>query len=237
MKKLILILTVIFFLTPIFAQEAEAPELPADQPASSEQTETKAAKNFDFIMQFEPAVYINTESTLVSAPSPVVYPISIGFLWPNYSSFSMQPSLSFFFMYHLMYNERALPAEIENRTATTLSFMLNIPAVYTIYLKNSRFQFNVGAGVFARIGLLSSGVKPNDSGWTGSADSDVNAINSWFWGDLRWFYLTAGTSWLYNLTPKIKAGPTINAYIPVGGLIKDHDVQGMIISLGIKLSL
>ena len=126
MKKFLLIFTLIFLLCPLFAQTDEAPEIPPEQPASSEQIETKTAKNFDFIMQFEPAVYINTESTLVCAPSPVVYPISIGILWPNYSKFSIQPSLSFFFMYHLMYNGRVLPAEIENRTSTTLSFMLNI---------------------------------------------------------------------------------------------------------------
>ena len=38
----------------------------------------------------------------------------------------------------------ALPAEIENRTTTTLSFMLNIPAVFSFFLtkllKNIKFE-------------------------------------------------------------------------------------------------
>ena len=231
MKKFLLVLLTLLFLAPAFSQTEES-----EEPEKSDKPE-KTEKTVDFVLQFEPAVYLNTESTLVSAPSPVVYPISIGFLWPNNGIFSVQPTLSFFFMYHLMYNGRALPAEIENRTATTLSFMLNIPAVYSMYFEKSRFQFSVGAGVFLRFGLLSMGVSPNSSGWTGSASRDVDSINSWFWSDMRWFYLSAGVNWLYNLTPRIKAGPTINAYIPVGGLIKDHDLQGMIISLGIKLSL
>ncbi len=192
-------------------------------------------KPFDFMMQFEPAFYLNTESYLVSAPSPIVYPVTIGLLWPNNSPIAIAPTISFFMMNHLLYEEKALPAEIENRTTTTLSFMLNIPAVYSILLENSRFQINAGLGIFMRFGLLSSGVKENDSGWRGSAAEDVAAINSWFWNDLRWLYTNFGVSWLYNLTPQLRAGPTINAYIPVGGLISDASPQAMIISAGIKI--
>lgn len=220
MKRFFLIFAVIFFLTPLFAQTEE---------------ETKVDKAFDVVLQFEPAVYINTQSTLVSAPSPIVYPISIGFLWPNTRTIAIQPSLSFFLMYNLMYNNKALPAEIENRTTTTLCFMLNIPAVYSVYLDNSRFQFSGGAGILVRFGFLSSGVGPSDSGWNGTAGADVSAINQWFWNGMRWFYLTIGASWLYNLTPQLKAGPTINCYIPAGGIISDQDLQGMIISVGIKI--
>ena len=86
-----------------------------------------------------------------------------------------------------------------------------------------------------RFGLLSPGVKEEDSGWSGSAGSDVEKINEYFWNDMRWFYVSAGGSWLYNLTPQLRAGPTINAYIPVGGLISDASPQAMIISAGIKI--
>lgn len=228
MKKILLILAAVFLFSQVFAQEEDSSTI-----ETSIVEEKK--RPFDFVLQFEPGVYINTESTLVSAPSPIVYPITLGILWPNESRFSIQPTLSFFLMYHLMYNNRALPAEIENRTTTTLSFMLNIPVMYSIYLNKSRFQFNAGLAMLIRFGFLSLGVKDSDSGWTGSAAGDVSAINAWFWNDMRWFYLTLGSSWLYNLTPQLKAGPVINCYIPVGGLIKDHDVQGMMISVGIKI--
>ena len=148
---------------------------------------------------------------------------------------AVQPTISFFMMNHLLYEDKALPAEIENRTTTTLSFMLNIPAVLSYYLENSCFQLTGGLGVFMRFGLLSPGVKDTDSGWTGSAGEDVGKINEYFWGNMRWFYLTTGGSWLYNLTPQLRAGPTINVYLPVGGLISDKTVQGMIISAGIKI--
>ena len=228
MKKLLFTLAAVFFLTSLYAQE-DTEFYEETEPAQ------QAPFPIDFVMQFEPALYLNTESTLVSAPSPIVYPISIGFLWPDRSTFAIQPTLSFFMMQHLLYEDKALPAEIENRTTTTLSFMLNIPVVFSLFLDNSQFQFTAGPGILMRFGLLSPGVKEEDSGWSGSAGSDVEKINEYFWNDMRWFYANLGASWLYDLTPQLRAGPVINISIPVGGLIVDHDLQGMLISLGIKI--
>lgn len=228
MKKLLFTLAAVFFLTSLYAQE---------DTEFYEENKTAQQSPFpiDFVMQFEPALYLNTESTLVSAPSPIVYPISIGFLWPDRSTFAIQPTLSFFMMQHLLYEDKALPAEIENRTTTTLSFMLNIPVVFSLFLDNSQFQFSGGLGVLMRFGLLSPGVKEADSGWSGTAGGDVEKINEYFWNDMRWLYATAGVSWLYNLTPQLRAGPTINVYLPVGGLISDQSAQAMLISAGIKI--
>ena len=230
-KKFFLIFLSIFLISGLWAQEtSENEELTEfSQPADT------TPRTADFVMQFEPGFYLNTESSLISAPSPIVYPISVGFLWPDHAMIAVQPTISFFMMNHLLYEDKALPAEIENRTTTTLSFMLNIPAVLSYYLENSCFQLTGGLGVFMRFGLLSPGVKDTDSGWTGSAGEDVGKINEYFWGNMRWFYLTTGGSWLYNLTPQLRAGPTINVYLPVGGLISDKTVQGMIISAGIKI--
>ena len=240
MKKLLfLIFTTLFLLTGLFAQENDNPESASE--ITEEVTDNAAADSSskvfpaDFVLQFEPGVYINTESTLVSAPSPIVYPISIGFLIPDKSWIAVQPTISFFMMNHLLYQDKALPAEIENRTTTTLGFMLNIPAVFSLYLENSCFQLSAGLGVFMRFGLLAAGVKDTDSGWTGTAGKDAELINNYFWENMRWLYLTAGGSWLYNLTPQLRAGPVINISIPVGGLISDQNIQGMLISLGIKI--
>lgn len=248
MKKIFfLIFTSLLFLTSLTADEAENPATSADNSQeliseaniidSPAETAETAEKSFpaDFVLQFEPGIYINSESSLVSAPSPIIYPISIGFLLPEKSWIAVQPTISFFMMNHLFYQDMALPAEIENRTTTTLGFMLNIPAVFSFYLENSSFQLNCGLGAFMRFGLLAAGVKDTDSGWTGSAGTDAEKINNYFWEKMRWLYLTAGGSWLYNLTPQLRAGPTINVYLPVGGLISDQSAQAMIISAGIKI--
>ena len=230
LKKFLLLFAAIFLLNSLFAQEDTEDIIPEEAPKTFFEQYP-----LDVVLQFEPGFHINTASKLESAPSPIIYPISAGVLWPSDSVIAVQPVISFFMMNHLYYDDKALPAEIENRTTTTLSFMLNIPAVYSIYLEQSRFQITAGLGVFMRFGLLSPGVKDSDSGWTGTAGGDVKKINEWFWKNARWLYLTAGGSWLYNLTPQLKAGPTINVYIPVGGLLKDHSVQAMIISAGIKI--
>ena len=227
MKRLFSILAAVIFISSVYAQETDLQELSRNEKSSGIPV--------DFVLQFEPSLYLNTESTLVSAPSPIIYPVSIGFLWPDYSTIAIEPTLSFFMMNHLLYENKAIPAEIENRTTTTLSFMLNIPVVFSFFLHSSRFQLDVGPAILMRFGLLSPGVKESDSGWIGTAAEDVAAINSWFWNDLRWFYLTAGGSWLYNLDSKLMAGPVINISIPLGGLIVDKDAQGMLISLGIKI--
>ena len=194
----------------------------------------------DLVLQFSPALYLNpnkynSENTIVSAPSPVVYPVTVGVLWPNYTFIAIQPTLSFFMMNHLFYDGLALPAEIENRTTTTLSFMLNIPAVLTLYLPKSRFQLEAGFGIFMRFGLRSSGVSEDDYGYSGSAGEDVKLINQWFWNNLHWFYFTTSGSWLYNATEKLKLGPSVDIWLPLGSLFTEKNTQGMIISLGLKI--
>ena len=149
MKKFLFIFMTLFFVSEVFPQNT-------DEPVAETETITR---NIGFIMQFEPGLYLNTESRLISAPSPIVYPVSAGIIWPENAKIAIQPMLSFFMMNHLFYDGKALPAEIENRTTTTLAFMLNIPAVYSIFLENSRFQITGGLGIFMRFGLLSPGVK------------------------------------------------------------------------------
>lgn len=232
--------------------DAETPETEAIEQTSENDSNIKgeefhkattfldAIQSLDLVLQLEPGVYLNPHKTnsdgqLVSAPSPIVYPISIGILWPNYTFIAMQPTLSFFMMNHLWYDGMALPAEIENRTTTTLSFMLNIPVVFSLYLPNNRLQLGGGVGVFMRFGLRSPGVNDSDSGYTGTAGGDVSEINAWFWNDLHWLYLTTSFSWLINANEKLKIGPTFNAYIPVGTIFKDKSTEGLLISVGFKI--
>ncbi|MBR6583357.1 MAG: hypothetical protein IKK80_07110 [Treponema sp.] len=191
----------------------------------------------DFVLQFQTAIYLNTESTLVSAPSPILFPVTIGALWPNYTFLAIQPSLSFFMMNSLWHNNKALPAEIENRTATSYCLFFNIPAVFSIYLKNSRVQLSAGAGILLPITTISSGVKPSDSGTTGSAASDVSAIQKYYLSKGRFFYFTTEASWLFDITSKLKVGPVINLQIPVGSFINGEGFARFMGQAGIKISL
>lgn len=195
-------------------------------------------QNMDFLIEFSPSVYINPESSQVSAPSPVIYPVGIGFMWPEKAAFSIQPTLSFFMMYHLWYDGMALPAEIENRTSQTLCLLLDVPAVYSLFQnEKSRFQFSAGLAFLMRFGFLANGVKDSDSGYTGSASGDMDKINSWFWQNARFLYVSLGAGWLYSVSEHLKVGPEIKLYLPAGSLISGEGVQAMIVSAGLKLCL
>ena len=144
----------------------------------------------------------------------------------------------FFMMDHLWYDGMALPAEIENRTSQTVSFLLNIPAVFNLKQnEKSRFQISTGLALLMRFGLLAGGVKESDSGYSGSAGSDMDKINSWFWQNARFLYFSLGASWLYTFTDHLKAGPTMNLYLPAGSFISGEGAQALIFSLGLKLCI
>ncbi len=225
-KKLAASFTLLFFLViapcRLFAQQEGVPE--------------GFIYTLDFVMQFEASYYLNPEyAQLNSGPSPINFQTSIGVLWPNYTHVAVQPTLSFFYMNHLWYENCALPAEIENRTSTTLSFLLQVPAVFSVFLDNSRFQFSVGPAVMMRFALLANGVSATDTGYTGSAASDITEINRWFWANGRWFYLSAGAIWLYHITPQLRIGPLVNVHFPAGAILSDKNAQGLVISAGIKI--
>lgn len=233
MKRVIFFVTVLIFATiGLAAQESQ-------EIAEAVETETSPAQThtIDFVLQFTPAFYLNPGNEKVSGPSPVITPITMGLLIPNKGFLAFQPTLSFFSMNHLWYDGNALPAEIENRTSTTLSFLLTLPAVLTFDFKQTRIQLMPGIGIMARFAILANNVKSEDSGYTGSAGSDLEEINKWFWSDGRFFYLTSEVSWLFNVSDKIKAGPVAGWYFPVVAFTKGKGFQGTIFSIGMKLSL
>lgn len=191
----------------------------------------------DFILDFAPTLYLNTASTLISAPSPIFFPFTMGFIWPKDTLISIMPKVSFFSMYYLWYFNSAYPAEIENRTVTSLSFMLNIPITFSVYLRRSYFQFSLGVGFLLRFGFLSYAVTALDSGYFGSAEVDAGFIKDWFWQNGRFVYISTEFTWLFRFTNLIKAGPTINVYFPVGAVLNDGNLNGLIASVGMKFVL
>lgn len=207
--------------------------------AISQETNTlnKIKEKIDFSIQLGPALYINTQSVLVSAPSPVLFPVSLGVIWPAKRMISVQPSLSFFVMNYLWYDGKALPAEIENRTATAYTLFLNIPATMSIFAKSCKIQFSAGAGMMFRIINLSIDVYPTDCGNSGSAQSDVNLITEYLWGGARFLYITTEISCLFNITRNLRTGPVIGAYIPLGSIINNEGFASFIAYAGLKITL
>ena len=194
----------------------------------------------DFFLAFEPLFILNTEAGTESAPSPVVYPLSIGVSWPDTYFVSFQPRLSFFYNYYLWDNDRgmALPAEVENRTATALSFLFTFPAVFSFHLTDrSTIEAEAGISLLVRFGILSNGVSGSDSGTSGTAADDTALINKWFWENGRMIYFSAGAAWLYRFTDTIKAGPEVRFHLTPASPAEGRGLDAMMFSAGIKLVL
>ncbi len=233
--KKLFILTILFlsFSFSLFSQEADvAPE--------NQTAETKTDKSFferlDFFFGLTPSLYINTEKTTISAPSPLFYPIYLGIQWPNDTWLSFSPSIRFYTNYYLVSGNKVLPAEIENRTAIAYSFFLNLPVGFNI-LNNNLFQVRAfsGLGILIRFATLASKVSPDDYGSTGTAKDDLKVINSWFYKNAHFLYLTGGIDCLFKLTKNVNIGPELYINIPLGSLFTQFSLQEFMISLGAKI--
>lgn len=197
---------------------------------------TSIKDSYDINVSFSPSLIINTDSNNKSAPSPIVYPISVSFRIPNHSLISFEPGLSFFYNYYLLDGTTPRPAEIENRTGTALSFLIDLPANFSFTIKeNHTLEFEIGPSFLLRFITLANGVNASDFGESGSASNDVKLMNEYFWSNANFLYAKTSFSYLYKFSTQIKVGPEFKLYIPLGSLFNEEGFSNGIISLGIKI--
>jgi len=240
MKKRFLFTFLLFviFTSGVFSQENDTSRTKLlGEPFHFAKSFDELKNQINFSLQMGPSIYINTQSTLVSAPSPILFPVSLGVIWPSKSFLSVQPTVSFFVMHYLWYEGKALPAEIENRTATAHTLFLNIPATLSFFTSTCKIQLSAGAGFMLRIINLSLDVKPVDTGYSGSAQSDVNLISDYLWSGARFLYLTTEISCLFNITRFLKTGPVFGLYLPLGSFFNKEGFAGFMGYTGIKITL
>ncbi len=223
LRKLIFsVFALIFFFGKVSAQDSESV---AEQ------------KNHSIFLTFGPLLMLNTDNTSNGAPSPILYSFGGGADFYFYDDFFAEPRLSFFTNYYLFDGENAQPAEIENRTASALSFMLDLTAGRRFEFGKHTLLASGGAGILARFAFLAGDVDSSDSGTTNgsTAGDDVSSINSWFWSNLNFFYPQLNLCYLYKITDALKIGCDFRAYIPLSSILSQNGLDGMIFSLAAKL--
>lgn len=240
--KKVFILLFVFISINLYGQQQENE---TQTQTESEQSETKQNENpfeqsfwevTDYYISFNPLLYINTTAGDQGAVSPILYPVSFGFIWPNDYFFSLQPSINFFTNYFCVDRGKVVPAEIENRTGHALNFLINIPAVFRIsFWEKSNISLSAGLALLIRFAIFAPDVTETDYGDTGTAKDDLSYINKYFWGGFRFFYLSLGANWMFSVTKDIKLGPEFYIYLPVGSIFADHSLNGMMLSLGLKV--
>lgn len=238
MKKIctFILISILFSSLTITSQENSAILVQKAEKIESAKKETEPdSGRKGFFLCFEPFVLVNTMDSKKSAPSPIIFPITGGIQIPMKKKLIFEPRLSLFLNYYLWDGEKAAPSEIENRTGTVLSLLLDLPfGTSLMSKKNFSLSWNAGPAILARFAFLSNGVKDSDKGESGTAQDDVNEINKWFWSNANFLYLTANINYLYHFNPKFAAGPEIRAYLPIGSLISSNGLNGAIICIGLK---
>ena len=193
----------------------------------------------DFVFGLTPTVYINShtkdsDGKFISAPSPLVFPVYIGLSVPNYTAISFQPSLRFFMSYNLVYDGMVLPAEVENRTGLTFNFLTNLPIVFKLNYRN-KYSWSILAGIAGlfRFAAVPFNVQADDTGFTGTVQSDVDYMNEWFYQNMRFLYLSAAADWM-SYYGKTKYGPELSVFFPIS-IFTDKSADGLMIGVGIKV--
>lgn len=191
-----------------------------------------------FFLTLGPMVLVNTDSTSESAPSPVMYAGGAGFDFFPESSFDFQTKISFFTNYYLWNGEEAKPAEVENRTATAISFLLDLCGGKKWISGKNSFSLDGGLGFLFRYGILSNGVEESDKNpKTGtSAKDDIKDINSDFLTFMNMIYPEVAFSYSRSIFDGWKAGVESRIYFPLGSVSSGDGFDNMLFSLSFKLN-
>ncbi|HOC29191.1 MAG TPA: hypothetical protein PKH40_05905 [Treponemataceae bacterium] len=161
-----------------------------------------------------------TPGGLASAPSPLPAFAGAEYRYLATSRFIIAPSVSLWTAQYAFARDRALPTEIENRTAFVSTIYLDIPFLVFFEHEKVSWTLGIGPGIVARYALLEPGI-PADAinvGETLSAGEQVAACNDYFWNSLRWLYPSIQTGVRYRLQTGWGAGLTVRAGIPLFNL-------------------
>ena len=200
--------------------ESESPENPTE------------FKDSAFFLTAGPMLMLNTDSETDSAPSPVMYSMGFGYSFRKDKKIAGEARLSFFTNYYLWDGDDAQIAEVENRTATALSFLLDATAGRVWRKGANEISVSGGLGVLARIALLSSGVSEDEAG------DDVSSINSWFYSNANFLFPEFAVSYLRSFQDFLgstKIGGEFRTYICIGSIIAGDILDSMIFSLSAKI--
>lgn len=240
-KKIIslaLLLVLTAMTAPLFAQalsEEEIAEINA-KIIAREKAERESYLRQNFFLDANGAAY-TCNSDYGDVNPQIKFLPGVGFNIPIGNTFALQPRISGWHQYFLWDDTKnsAYPAAPENRTASVLTFVADIPFLVT--LKGEKFSFNLGGGLgfLLRTSSLAHNVDENDSGSSGSAKDDLNKITKWLWNPLHFVYPEAVAEADFTLESGRIMGLVLRAYIPM--TIVTDGFYNAIFSVGLRFTL
>lgn len=182
---------------------------------------------------------LNTHSGTHSAPSPILFSPGFGADIHLHENLFLQPRINLFYTYYLWNRNMALPAEVENRTATVPALLLDVPVVCSIAERGTMTaQAGGGLALLARFGILSNGVSAGDKNRdypNRTAKQDVSDINAFFYQDFRWLYPELTGNIMFTLSNGWKVGASGTLYIPLGSIMSGDGLNSTMLNLCARL--
>lgn len=238
-------IAIIFFAVPLAAQEIE--EIAEHEQETRQFFPTQFSVPHsagEFFSQWkpsfalEPTFILSDASPETSVPFAIAVPLTVGLFWQNDFFITTEPNLSFFMNYYLWdeKSQMAYIAEPEVRTALGLSFLFDLPLIFSLNItRNSNLKLFASMEILMRVGILSGGVKEEDFGTSGSAGGDLQKINDWLAQNIM--YMGFGGSWMFEIGAgknKMQLGPEVRVHMP---LTQFGSTNGLMFSGGLKIIL
>jgi len=188
-----------------------------------------AGKIYNYSIR-ESILFIGGSDSLAAGPSPIVNMLGISLSLPLNQFLYFMPALDVYGTNYGYIDARAVPVEVENRTAFVSSLALDAP-LYFVMSPFDKLKFGLGFGILfnPQIALLAFNISESES-------VNVGAINSYFYGTLRFIYPDVGTFVSYSIADTISISAHTRFVYPWQNLLNNISfTEGMTISAGISI--
>ena len=204
-KKIWILITILIAINAsVFAQEAD------DMPE-------KESITFPYGFYFGPKFVMNqVDDEGLYTPFEVSFALGFEYEYRIAKYFEIEPSFELSFLHHLWTGKMVSLSEIENRTAFTFAFTVELPFMLAFDIQKWKLSFGTSLGLLVRFSALDLGIKGGDVGRTGlTAKEEVSKINAYFWQEGRWIYPALRTKVEYTFESGWKAGLLFSVYLPI----------------------
>jgi hypothetical protein len=186
-------------------------------------------------------LFFPEDNGMRSDPMPILPSLGMGMAYPVHGPMWAELTLDLYFT-HYGYDDvlqRAVPYAIENRSAQVWAFVLGVQAAAR-FTPSPLIDLRVYGGVAADLRLvllaedLNAGLDDIDA-----LNAETGKVNSYFWGQGRWFLPLVGFGTDFNLNEKFKLGVDVRMWIPLYKLWTNEGfmmIDGWRFGAGIRLS-
>lgn len=177
----------------------------------------KEVVTFPYGFYFGPKFVLNkVDDEGLYTPFDVSFALGFEYEYRIVKYFEIQPSFELSFLHYLWTGKMASLSEVENRTAFTFAFTLELPLMLIFDIQKWSLSFGTSLAILFRFSALDLGIKGSDVGINGiTAKEEVSKINQYLWQEGRWLYPALRAKCEYTFESGWKAGLLFSAYLPI----------------------